>query len=409
MGLPQIMSSVATFLTGRRNSTYWLNDRSPLKYGHVSPEMALRSTAYSNCLIRLSDQIASLDWSAEDPKVNKLLSKPNSFHSKYDFFFTMTFDLLLHGVSYLHHVGSGSVLEYIATFQPEEVREGIENNRPIYYITPRDGSSVLAPNGAVDADNIIRIFDVPTSFGPGSSRRELCSDSLRVILEVQDLVRDVAVNGPVLGAVVTMQGRSTDPAWAEKTVDTLDNVFSKGTGRTEGERSRVRRGGSMALDQGATLSVIGPALKLDAETVKYVAMEEIKVAAAHGVPAFMAGIVSDADSKYSNQAQQQASFYRDSVFPITEKLKISLSDALGTEVKPDFTRFWAGDLPEAIRMSGEAYASGVWKRSEARKITDQEVSKEDEIYVENPKSPKRDDEGLDVNRPRRGENALEEE
>ena len=58
-----------------------------------------------------------------------------------------------------------------------------------------------------------------------------------------------------------------------------------------------------------------------------------------------------------------------------------------------------------MRAAVEAYAGGIWTRAEARRLTAQPVAKDgsDDVYIDKPGASKREDEGMDPDRPRGGQ------
>ena len=391
-----IKSSFASqFLSRTGSAIHWQSGRAPIKRGQIEPETALQATVVGNCVLRLAAQIAQLDWKSDDPRINRLLQRPNPFQSKHDFFHSLAFDMLLHGVAYVYRDGRDTDIEFALPFEVREVPfQTIKNGQGYYKIVPGDVALTGIPTGEIPAEDVIRLLDVPTSNPRGSARIQLAAEAIRVIVDVAEMVRDVAANGPVLGAIIRSP-RNEGHGWAEKAVKAVQCLFGSGKGS--------KRGGVGAFDNGQTVEPWGPALKLDAETVKYVDAQSLLVCSAYGVPPFMAGIASDSDSKYSNQAQQHASFYRDGVFPLLDRIKQILSDAYGVAVYPDLSRFIAGDFGAAARIATELYVSGLWKKGEARELTGKATDADDDGYIEKPTNPARSDEGMDPNRPRQDE------
>ena len=397
MNFADIRSSIASlFMTRTGAAVHFQSGRAEIKRGHMEPATALQATVVGNCILRLAAQIAQLDWQSDDPTVNRIIQRPSPFQSKHDFFFSVVFDVLLHGVSYVYRAGRGrGVMEYALPFEVREVPlQSIRDGKGYYHIVPADGAMTAIPKGEVPAEDVIRMLDVPTSDPRGAARITLAAEAIRVIVDVAGMVRDIAVNGPVLGAIIKSP-RNEGPGWAKKAVKAVQSLFGSGKGS--------KRGGVGAFDNGQTVEPWGPGLKLDAETVGYVDAQSLLVCSAFGVPPFMAGIASDSDSKYSNQAQQHASFYRDGVFPLVDRLKQTLSDAYGAPVYPDLARFVAGDFGAAAKIAAELYTAGVWKRGEARELTGKATDEADDTYVQTPTNPGRPDEGMDPNRPRQEE------
>ena len=391
-----IKSSFASLFLSRTGAAVHLQSgKAELKRGDVDPQVALQATVVGNCVLRLAAQIAQLDWKAENPDIDRIIQRPSPFQSKHDFFFSLAFDMLLHGVSYVYREGRGSPFEFALPFEVREVPfQTIRQGEGYYKITPADGSISSIPKGEVPAADIIRLLDVPTSNPRGSARVTLAAEAIRVIVDVAGMVRDIAKNGPVLGAIITSP-RNEGDGWAKKAVKMVQGLFGSGKGG--------KRGGVAALDNNQKLEPWGPALKLDAETVKYVDRQSLLVCSAFGVPPFMAGISSESDAKYSNQQQQHASFYRDGVFPLVDRISQAFSDAYATAVKPDLSRFLAGDFGAAARIAAELYLAGLWKKGEARELTGKETDEADNTYIDVPQSAKRSDEGMDPNRPRQQE------
>ena len=390
-----IRSSFASLFLSRGAAVHLESGHAEIKSGDIDPRIALQATVVGNCILRLSAQIAQLDWRAEDSAIDRTIQRPSPFQSKHDFFFSIAFDMLLHGVAYVYRQGRGGAFEFALPFENREVPfQTIRDGKGFYKLAPADGAMTSIPRGEVPAEDVIRLLDVPTSNPRGSSRVTLAAEAIRVICDVASMVRDIARNGPVLGAVIT-SSRNEGDGWAKKAVTAVQNLFGSGKGS--------KRGGVAALDNGQQLTPWGPALKLDAETVKYVDAQSLLVCSAFGVPPFMAGISSDSDSKYSNQSQQHASFYRDGVFPLVDRIRQAFSDAYGTPVSPDLTRFIAGDFGAAAKIAAELYKAGVWKKGESRELTGKETDEADNTYIDVPKSSSRSDEGLDPNRPRKQE------
>ena len=119
----------------------------------------------------------------------------------------------------------------------------------------------------------------------------------------------------------------------------------------------------------------------------------------------MAGVVSVADSKYSNQVSQTASFFRDVVVPGSERFGRVLSKFFKTPVKPDLMKFLSGDLAQAARIV--EMVAGLWDRATALKLTGQEPKPEDygKPYTA---MPMRSDMSPDVRRPRSGDEPEDE-
>lgn len=399
--LQRLKAAAQVLLRDPKNpEAYYFADAEDTPYDTVTPEIARRVAAVSNCINRLAEHISSLDWTCDDPRVKELLKKPNIIHKTTSaFFYALTYDLLLHGSAYIYRGLKETSFEYLIGVYPPNVNRTIVNKKLNYDLQPTSEFGDLIPSGRQPASdkNVIEIQDVPTSERMGTStndninaRRHQVEGSIWVCYDIQNMVRDLARNGPVAGAVVTSQKDEGD-GWGERITKAISAKFGKGS---------KGRGGVLALDNGQTLTPFGPPLELSQTMVNYRRAEEIKICGAFGVPPFMVGITSDSDVKYSNLPAQHAAFYRDAVFPISDRIKESLSQAFGKEVYPDLTRLLAGDLGSSVRAAAEAYTSGIWKKSESRALTGQPVEEGDDVYVENPTSPIRPDESMDPNRPR---------
>lgn len=379
---------------------YYFADTGDTPYDTVTPEIARRVSAVSNCINRLAEHISSLSWTSDDERVKTLLKKPNIVHkTTSSFFYALTYDLLLHGSAYVYRGLKDSAFEYIICVHPPHVNRVIVDQALSYDLQPSSDFGDLIPSGRQLATDkkIIEIQDVPTSERVGTStndninaRRHQVEGSIWVCYDIQNMVRDLARNGPVAGAIVTSPNDMGD-GWGEKICKAISAKFGKGS---------KGRGGVLALDNGQNLEPFGPALELSPTMVAYKRAEEIKICGAFGVPPFMVGVTADTDSKYSNMTAQHAAFYRDAVFPISDRIKEALTEAFGVEVYPDLTRLLAGDLGSSVRAAAEAYTSGIWKKSESRALTGQPVEEGDDVYVESPQSPVRPDESMDPDRPR---------
>ena len=385
--LAEIKSSLATIFLRKSPNQYWFGyDRAQISHEDIEPEVALRATAVSNSILYQSNQIASLDWKSEDARVSELLDRPNAAQNRFDLFFSMTFDLLLHGRTYLLN---DPILGLIP-FNPREIRRGLnKDNEPVFFITPFE-SPVPINSGEYAKDRIIVINDIPTSKGIATSRTALCAGSIRIVLDIDEAVRDLAVNGPVAGVQINSP-RDENDTWSEQVSKAVAKKFgSKGT----------KRGGVAAFDNGVTMSPFGPALNVGGDSLTYKHDEEYKICSAFGTSPDLVG-VSGSNVTYSNLSLQHSSAYRDGLFPLCDRMKIALSNGLGAEVYPDLTKIVAGDLPTAARTASELFTSGVLKRGAAARLVGETCDPADDVYCSNPQSPLRSDDSGDPNRPRR--------
>ena len=400
----RIQASIATLL-GSRSNGYWFGiTRDAIDTKTVDPSIIRRATIVNNCIIRICDQISSLSWSCENKEINRILNDPNTLQTRRNFFYAITFDLLLYGVCYIWRVNKGvRGLEQAAPFEPEEVDEFWRNKKLYYKVAPREGAW-SSPTGEIPGDHMIRIYDIPNSGGKGRSRISMCTESIRVGLDIVEAVRDLASNGPVLGAYLTKPGKVSDPD-AEKWGKQLEQSF--GPKRFDGGGNQIagkKRGGVAVFGDGGELKPFGHALRIDPETVDFYHSEDVKIAATFGVPSFLVGAHSQADTTYNNYTAQLNAYNRDIIFPFSYNISESLSRAYGKEVKPDLTKLIAGDLASAVSISAEAFLSGIWSLAQAKKLTGQPIEDgDDKIYNSNPTSTRRSDEGLDPNRRRAGQ------
>ena len=122
MSRPSIRASIATWLARRPGSAVYIpgTGRSPIKSGELEPTTALRATVAANCVLHLSEMIASLDWTSDDEAIARRLARPNPFQTTFDFWCSLTIDVLRHGVGYVHRTAGGP-LEYLAPFEPKEI------------------------------------------------------------------------------------------------------------------------------------------------------------------------------------------------------------------------------------------------------------------------------------------------
>lgn len=387
--IKEVSASLATLLERRRPSSlhYFSTDQTRPQTDKIDPELALRCTVVSNCILVIADHVASLDWRSDDQTVNKLLNKPNPFQNKQGFFFSAAFDMELHGHSYIYRSPTG----YLAPFYPKEIEPGFnDQNEPIYRVTSYD-SGPFQPGGVQPAERIIDITDLAASSGAGYRKVDLCSESIRIVLDITNAARDLANNGPV-GSVVLVSPREEKVGWAKEAAKEISKRFGK---------NGKKRGGAMALSNGMRLEQFGSDITLDAQAIQSRKDEELKICATFGVPSFMAGITGG-DSKYSNLTAQYASFYRDVVAPTAYRIGIAMSDALGVKIEPDLDKVIAGDLASAALIANTLYQGGIFTRARAMRLVGQEPAADgsDDVFVSNPTDTSRSDEGLDPNRPR---------
>ena len=396
----KITSSIGTFLKSK-SSAFFGQTRGGIVLGPIEKEEAQQVTVYNNCLLLIADLISSLEWSADVKKIDRIIKKPNPWQTTNEFFYSVVYDLINEGASFIEIQGETSGMFYLAPISPDEIQPAIVEGKREYRISPSDGS---LPYNITD-DKLIKILDIPTSNAlEYTSRKDMCTEALRKIISIDRYVRDLCDNGPVIGMQINAPD-FLEPEEAKKVEQEYIKQFGKVSYNEKNEQiTGKNRAGIAILGGGAQINTVGPTLDFSAQMLQAYRREEYKVCGVFKMPAFMAG-VSEGDTKYSNFTAQQSGLYRDGIEPIVTRVAKALSRALKANVTADLNKFIAGDLASASEIGGKNYERGGWSQNEYRKITGKPpVEGGDEKFRDPDSSGNliRPDDGMDPGRPRSG-------
>lgn len=393
--IPGMESSYGTLMDAKGPGVYYLaSSAGGIKTGvNIEPQKALQASVVGSCINRIADQIAALTWTAEDPRVQRLLDETNDLQTTYDLFYAMTWDLLLYGKAYMRHAGGMRRSAQLGTLDYNEVMPGVENGKAIYKVTPSDGRSsdlLLAPGGIVDNKQIIPFTDMSHSRGYNNRKINLAGEAIIAIIEYGKKDRERVKRGPNIGTVLSTQ-QPTTLEWKEENREAIQKMYGE---------NGYNQDGLFILDRGASVTPYSSAGTADPEIRKRIEAHEAIVCGIFGVPPFMVGVISESDSKYANQKGQAAVFLRGLLEPLSRKIGMALTKHFKSKVKADLMGLLAGDLAEAAKIVKDM--AGVWDRATALKLTGQPYTEEDigKMYTS---SPGRSDDSGDPNQPRAGD------
>ena len=341
----------------------------------LEPEAALRNATVFTCVRILAKTVAQLPWSVVDAEksgfvpvdhaINKLLKRPNSAMTPFEFKFKIIHDYLVYGNVYLLKVltPSDRVTELIPLDPPKiEISKSLSGARTFKYEGARTYSE----------KEIVHIRDFIGLDVKGLSRVEECAELI--------------VQANTLDANLTER---TKTAGRQNGVLIYDGSMSPESKAAISEAWKERYGGTMAvLDGGPKFTDTSGTSPADSDTQSLIELEIKRLCGVFDVPVEYLQI---SDGKFSNLSQKNSEFYSNTISPlcdvVAEKLTQSLIFDDGMAIKFNGAEMKKGDLAATTKIANESYSAGILTLNESRRLAGYSAVDGGDKFVEAPKSP----------------------
>lgn len=383
-----IASAVARRL-GRRfgvsgHSTSWKTSRGQLTIDQVRGDATINT-----CCLLVAAIIAQLKFRApENPDIDRLLRRPNSWQAPFSWMFSIVYDLMLHGNA------------FVRVFRTEQSREVLElapldaRYVKVWDVEGQPRYSATSAGQKLGPQDVIHFRDVPTTTIESPARHELGEERIATLLESDAFLWRTFKHGPNVRGFISAPNKIDDAV--RQRFDAAQERFLGG-----GERA----GGFMLLEGGATVHSLDMPI-VDASVIDGREKLKTEVASLYGVPPFLAG-VSEGNVKYSNQTAQHSAFYRDGLSPRVTNIRETLAVFFGLDAETgivcDLEELLVGDFPSLVKTAKEAVAGMLKTPNEGRAMLGDPPLDDEAADKLQYGGGAADTGSMDPNRPRAGE------
>ena len=326
-------SAVAATMVMSPGAPIW----TPRDYEHFSREGYAQNVIAYQCINRIADAVASVDWLVKRGETEltqhpilDLIANPNPEQATSQYLREKVGYYLIAGNGYEERVTVGGTPREIYQLRPDRMRvvKGT-NGAPIAYEYRVNGRVVTFPvaaNGTCDISHL-RSFN-PTNDAYGLSPIEPASFAIDQHAQAQAWLVGLLQNSARPSGALALKDGTT----------LSDDQFARLKAQIDDQYSGARNAGRpMLLEGGLSWEQMGLGPQ-DMGIIDAKNSAARDIALAFGVPPQMLGIPGD--NTYSNYQEARLAFWEDTVIPLTQLIAehwtATLGEPMGVEVVPDF-------------------------------------------------------------------------
>ena len=328
-------------------SSFGVREPSDGRVRTISPRQAMTCGAVSTSIRIVAGTVAQLEFVSSDMAVNSGLMRPNKFQSRMQFFHGLVHDLVLHGKACIRYERMGSTL-MLAALDPEKVEAAPDTD--IFNPTWQD----YGTGEMFGVDQLIVIRDGGGHDVALQSRVQSVASEITALLEANKLIADTFRKGAAINITASFEG-----GVGQKVLDDfrkqVEALYSS-EGGNRGSSVLAARGVDFKSHKGLT-----PA-DADLRELRTDLVREIS--SAIGAPPFQAG--GSGQEKYSNMKERNSIFAKDTIIPIVENIKQTLSTGLGAMIECDTTKLLEGDQASQVAAGVQACGGAYLTPNEVR-------------------------------------------
>lgn len=334
-------------------------------------EIALGCSTVDGCIGYIADIISPLQVECDNPKIQALLDRPNSFTTREDLIGGIVKLMLAYGNAYLLKEKSmfGDDIAGLFLMDSRNVITGYEANggmRKISY-TFVDTEGI---NEVHTSDDIIHFRDRGESHTTAPSRIKRSWSRIKALMALDKGVNDAVENNPVIGLLLTnahARDRPVDPDKAKELTKEISQHFA-GKGAKRG--SVFYLGGLTATEMRGPEPANAQTQLLRQDLIR-------EISAVWKLPPFLSGATGV--DKYNNITAQDVALKRDVFLPLVRKLEARLSLGLGCEVRFNTSELLSGDLMNQYKIATLAAGRPILTGNEARMLVNEPTIEQEDM------------------------------